>query len=158
MNKCSIDICDKPARTRYSYLCEGHWRRCTKGNGLDPEVPFRLKIKGRKCSITGCSKPHKASSYCNGHVLITARAEHKIQLIIEFGGKCNNTDCTSRAEWPKFRREVFDFDHVRGTKKADPKSVITGSWDTIAKEIWKTQLLCKNCHAVKTVENGDNLH
>ena len=52
---------------------------------------------------------------------------------------------------------VLDFDHVRGTKKANVSFLVqTGhTWETVAKEIEKCDVRCANCHRRKTIRNKD---
>ena len=47
---------------------------------------------------------------------------------------------------------VMQYDHVRGVKKKDVALMIAGGWSlkTIAEEIAKCDLVCANCHAIRT--------
>lgn len=45
---------------------------------------------------------------------------------------------------------VMQFDHVRGEKKRHVSKMVMFSPDTIAAEIAKCDLVCANCHALRT--------
>lgn len=52
----------------------------------------------------------------------------------------------------KFPRVAMDFDHVRGEKKRDVAQMVNGAWsiETLLEEIAKCELVCSNCHRVRT--------
>lgn len=51
---------------------------------------------------------------------------------------------------------VMDFDHVRGEKKYDPASLVNrGSWSVMKKELAKCELVCSNCHRIRTFTRVD---
>lgn len=51
---------------------------------------------------------------------------------------------------------VLEFDHIdRQTKKYDISVMMGNSWETIMEEVAKCQILCANCHRIKTHENKD---
>jgi len=76
-------------------------------------------------------------------------AQVKKRLVEMFGGKC------SRCPVSDFR--VLDFDHIN--PKTKRFNLCIGSmhrpWAELVTEARKCQLLCANCHRIKTIENGD---
>jgi hypothetical protein len=51
---------------------------------------------------------------------------------------------------------VLEFDHMRD-KKFNVSRAVSGStrsWNTILKEIEKCQIVCANCHRIRTQERG----
>jgi hypothetical protein len=52
----------------------------------------------------------------------------------------------------KFPRVAMDFDHVRGEKKRGIAQMVNGAWsiETLLAEIAKCELVCANCHRVRT--------
>jgi hypothetical protein len=50
----------------------------------------------------------------------------------------------------KFPPVCMDFDHVRGEKVSDVSLIVNRSLDTILAEIEKCDLVCSNCHRVRT--------
>ena len=73
--------------------------------------------------------------------------ENKRKYIKEkFGGKC--TVCGST--------ESLEFDHIeRSTKVEAIASLLTHKKETLENELNKCQLLCKECHYIKSIECGD---
>lgn len=57
------------------------------------------------------------------------------------------TDC--HGSWPSY---VMQFDHLDASLKigAISKIVLSKGWKTIIKEIMKCDVLCANCHALRT--------
>ena len=54
------------------------------------------------------------------------------------------------------RWKVLEFDHVRGKHKNIAYLVSRGySWDTIMREIEKCDVVCGNCHRLRTLERGN---
>lgn len=45
---------------------------------------------------------------------------------------------------------VLEFDHIRSKKQRISRLVERASWKTVLKEINKCQVLCSNCHQIKT--------
>jgi hypothetical protein len=57
----------------------------------------------------------------------------------------------------KYPPYVMDFDHVRGEKRADVSKLTRGySVDSIAAEIAKCDLVCSNCHRIRTYKRQQN--
>ena len=46
--------------------------------------------------------------------------------------------------------EAMDFDHVRGEKKFNISTAHAKSWRVIEEEIAKCEVVCANCHRVRT--------
>jgi hypothetical protein len=61
------------------------------------------------------------------------------------------SDCGGR-----FPRVCMDFDHVRGVKVQSISRMIHESypWDAILEEIAKCDVVCANCHRVRTATRG----
>lgn len=52
---------------------------------------------------------------------------------------------------------AMDFDHVRGIKRRNVALMKTNSYQTISEEIAKCDLVCANCHRVRTWKRGGML-
>jgi hypothetical protein len=50
----------------------------------------------------------------------------------------------------KFQPVSMDFDHVRGTKVATVSQMRTFSWGRVTLELAKCDLVCANCHRIRT--------
>ena len=87
--------------------------------------------------------------------LAETRRERKRHLVQEFGGHCQ--DCG--AEFPE-NPEVFDFDHRESEEKRNLLSLMKGmSWENIMVEAQKCDLVCSNCHRIRTTRrrNGEGV-
>ena len=81
------------------------------------------------------------------------RARRRMVAIGLLGARC--LDCGLRErEHP----EVYEFDHVRGTKYTEMSRLWGRSWTVISRELKKCDLVCRNCHVKRTAhrrkENG----
>lgn len=52
-------------------------------------------------------------------------------------------------------QEDLEFDHINPESKIDCLTTLTGSKDKFYEELEKCQLLCKECHKVKTLNDKD---
>lgn len=79
------------------------------------------------------------------------RTTRRKQAIVLLGGRC--LDCgDSFPDHP----EIYDFDHARGTKKHNVSHLFTASsWKKIAEELKKCDLVCSNCHRVRTAARAE---
>jgi len=44
----------------------------------------------------------------------------------------------------------MDFDHVRGVKTANISDLVGEAWETVEAELELTELVCANCHRLRT--------
>ena len=49
-----------------------------------------------------------------------------------------------------FPSECMDFDHIIGEKLENISHLINASWDRLLDEISKCDLVCSNCHRIRT--------
>jgi hypothetical protein len=60
-----------------------------------------------------------------------------------------------------FPSVAMDFDHIKGEKYKTISSMINSSdsvWSEIIEEIKKCELVCANCHRVRTYNRGDSIN
>lgn len=59
----------------------------------------------------------------------------------------------------KFPSVCMDFDHVRGEKKAGVSQMVAQSWsmEVLLEELAKCDLVCSNCHRIRT-HKDDGVH
>lgn len=80
------------------------------------------------------------------------RRKHKKQMVKDHLKNCACVVCGNK----DFR--VLEFDHINRKNKKYNISDMAGAglgWKTILNEIKKCQVLCANCHRIKTYENKD---
>ena len=53
---------------------------------------------------------------------------------------------------------VLEFDHVRGNKIESVSKMLTSGyrWETIQAEIDKCEIVCANCHHIRTMTRGNH--
>jgi hypothetical protein len=78
----------------------------------------------------------------------TNRAK-RMAVLVEFRLKKGCIDCGYN-EHPA----ALQFDHVRGTKRANVSALAAKSWKAVIEEVRKCEVRCANCHAIKTYESG----
>ena len=71
------------------------------------------------------------------------RREQKQRLIEYMGGKC--VDCGYSGH-----PAAFDLDHVIGIKQRIIAHLLEGSWYQLLEEASKCNLVCANCHRIRT--------
>jgi hypothetical protein len=91
---------------------------------------------------------------CNCHRVRTKsrRASTSNQRLLDFRTRINelkSMPCLDCGEC--FESVAMDFDHVRGTKFKSIASLWSYSWDFVLQEIQKCDLVCANCHRLRTV-------
>jgi hypothetical protein len=76
---------------------------------------------------------------------ITDYRQRRQKMIKYLGNKCVFCNC----------KEHLQFDHIDHTTKSfDISSKWSTHWTTLVKELNKCQLLCKECHKKKTLQEG----
>lgn len=150
---CKIGDCDRAVQARGR--CEAHYQRWRSGN--DDESP--VAERGIPCSVEGCDATRKAGGKCKRHwgkdyaqrPEVRQRRKERFDAIAaevsEYKLKLGCADC-GYAEHPA----ALDFDHRdpatkefsvgARTRAASPKKL----WAEIA----KCDVVCANCHRVRT--------
>ena len=85
------------------------------------------------------ANPQKHRDYANEHA-----AHRRAQLIeLKEGKPC--ADCGQ-----VFHHVCMDWDHVRGEKLMNVSQMVNRAWDQVLAEIEKCELVCANCHRLRT--------
>lgn len=134
--------------------------RCATCKLWLPIGEFNLKNKTtgelqRLCKE--CMRPHRRRFYKKHHealiALSTQKAHERKEAIRELKSKpC--TDCGKTYHW-----FVMDFDHVRGEKKGNVSTLlqIGKSLGRLLEEVAKCDLVCSNCHRLRTWNRLDDV-
>ena len=69
-----------------------------------------------------------------------------LKLFLYYYKECRN--CTDCGNW--YPPCVMDFDHLSSKVDNVSKIVSKGSWDKLIDEIMKCELVCSNCHRIRT--------
>ncbi len=139
---CKADRCgDKHYAHGYCKLHDSRYRR-----GGDLYREYRPIDSSRGCSIVGCDSKHYGLGYCLNHYGRVLREKRKRALVSQLGGKCS--DC--KGEFP---HECFDFDNVLDEPGHTAISRLlsrTAPDEAIQAELARCQLVCANCHRIRT--------
>lgn len=73
------------------------------------------------------------------------RADHRRRVINRYKRMKGCTDCGYRDH-----HAALEFDHVRGTKTRTVASLMYHGWRQIKDEIAKCDVVCSNCHSIRT--------
>ena len=94
--------------------------------------------------------------YKNKEDLYRNQEKHRMKnflMLVEYLSERTCIDC-GNDDW-----RVLEFDHLpEYTKKFDISKAIAGStrsWNSILKEIEKCEVICANCHRIRTGIRGD---
>jgi hypothetical protein len=126
-------------------------RRCSRCTFPKPVEDFNSYIR-RGVTVYLWCKPCQRS-YVRGRPKTEAALallDQKKRLVDELKRKpCADCERT-------FPSVAMDFDHIRGTKKANIAQMMKQSYslEAILDEIAKCELVCANCHRVRTALRG----
>lgn len=130
--------------------------RCTQEKPLNEFRTDRSVRDGRGavCSRCAANQAQKTYHQSGGREKQHARrkaliAERYLKLDVLKDVPC--ADCGGR-----FPRVCMDFDHVRGVKVDSISRMIrmSYSWELILSEMAKCEVVCSNCHRIRTATRG----
>ena len=115
---------------------------CGKCGQEKPAAQFRLARRNRSGLSSYCLVCHSAYQKVYG-----AKRRRVIKAKLDALKAAPCMDCGGR-----FLPEAMDFDHVRAEKEFAVSRATQSqkSWDKALKEIAKCDLVCANCHRVRT--------
>jgi len=130
--------------------------QCEDEKSVDDFAKNRAKKDGRASQCKACKKIYQDDWYRRNrkkHIATTRvvrdrrRSENR-EGIADYLAEHPCVDCGTNDQ------RVLDFDHVRGTKKADVSRLVNDgySWEVVEAEIAKCEVRCANCHRIKTAE------
>lgn len=124
----------------------------------DLDVTEFNKNSGRKDGLNSlcrvCSNKRSKLYYSENKVkhksVVRARAKRHVNSARDYVLKILNSNSCTDCGTKDIR--VFEFDHVRGDKHMDVSKLIGGGYSikTIQKEIDKCDIVCCNCHRIRT--------
>ena len=107
---------------------------------------FYVDMERRRAERQGRKIYHAPCRVCQREINQARRAprqEYTDRVKLEAG--C--ADCGIRSEHP----EIYDFDHIAGGKTAGVAARLTrGSWEDLLAEIERCEVVCANCHRIRT--------
>lgn len=128
-------------------LCKPHYDRKRNGSS-DPLGLIGIRDGKQGCYIEGCDRKHCSRGYCKNHFQTINYQERKLQIVHQFGNACEDCRRTYPANVFDFDCVVEEGDHICVGKLLDK----TASWDRLARELAKCEMVCSNCHRQRTYE------
>lgn len=129
-------------------------RACIECKEIKPYTEFRLQSRHmlmRHPRCHACDKGYRAQCYALNKPKFVASKKRRIAVIRQWLNEIKEADpCRDCAKfWPSY---VMDFDHLDPSIKVDKISrmVFTASQEEILAEIAKCELVCSNCHRIRT--------
>lgn len=141
---------------------EKHCSKCKESKPLTEFNKNKTRSDGYNSFCRVCHNSHSKAYYKENGVkqikqikaALAIRRDanrEKVLDILKSGCKdCGNKDT-----------RVLDFDHLPGhPKKHNVSSLISEgySWDIVLAEIQKCEVVCRNCHAIRTIERDPRDH
>ena len=121
-------------------------RRITRGKlGLCKYCGKCAAVPGKTGCIACLAISSKQQRKSRSRYTASERLNRKIRLISILGLTCQ--DCGYAQH-----HAALQFDHVSGKKKTEIANMLNRlySWESILKEAKKCELVCANCHALRT--------
>ena len=114
---------------------------------------FSHKGAGRQAECKVCRAAYTKQHYLDNKDVYIARATlRKAKLLPEIQDKLRaikSQPCTDCGQ--VFPEECMDFDHIADNKVADVSELTKNlCWSKIEEEISKCELVCSNCHRIRT--------
>ncbi len=139
---CKADECGEK---HYSLgYCQLHSQRFRRSADLYRSYAPRDGSQG--CLISSCDSKHYGLGYCLNHYGRVLREEKKQALVIQLGEKCH--DCNG-----EFPSECFDFDNILDEPGHTAIGILlsrNASDEVLQTELTRCQLVCANCHRIRT--------
>jgi len=142
------DKVDSGCMCRYTgHMSNNTERTCRQCKRILPLTSFYLEIEARRAAREGRSHYHYPCRECqSARARESRRGRQDFIDSIKLAKGC--ADCGTRLPHP----EIYDFDHKPGVIKARPVSAFltSGSMDELVAEIAKCDVVCANCHRIRT--------
>ncbi|QGH78288.1 HNH endonuclease [Streptomyces phage Tribute] len=131
-------------------------KRCTKCGKDKPLDEFYKKSSakdGKMPNCISCQKEYKQTHYKNNSAKVYDKVkERRHELRDKLWAYKQGKKCVDCSETNPI---VFEFDHLSDKEHNVSKMVLDGrSWEAILREIQKCEIVCANCHRIRTHSRG----
>jgi hypothetical protein len=108
---------------------------------------FYVEQERKRAEKKGWSKRLLACRLCKAEEMRRA-ASAKRQYLDTYKALAGCADCGLRNP---LHPEIYDFDHLPGSgKEFNVSQMLTKSWKRLLMEIEKCEVVCSNCHRIRT--------
>lgn len=128
---------------------------CKKSKPLDEFSKKKSRADGRQSNCKSCHKEYRKQHYIkNKQKYISKAAKWRLnqkQILLEYlSNKCCK-DCGNKDV------RVLEFDHIEDNKEfCIGQKVGQVSIERLKKEIDKCEVVCANCHRIRTINRGNH--
>lgn len=125
---------------------------CSKCEKNKPVSNFHRRLDGYQYICKACKKPVDAAVYEKNRPSNRRRAYPRKPDIERLRTYKESNPCADCGH--KFHFAAMDFDHLPGTVKLGGVGSLVQkeSWAVVEREIAKCELVCSNCHRVRTYD------
>ena len=125
-------------------------RRCGKCTELRPIEQFPRRGRGFNAWCNPCRKIYDANWHATNRERFMAAKRKRTDALVAWVQTLKDNPCIDCGL--KFHPAAMTFDHLPGSKKRGDVSTIarSGASALLRAEIEKCELVCANCHAVRT--------
>ena len=108
----------------------------------------KVKRDGLSPHCKDCQKKYLKDHYNKNKSYYKAKARKRAKICKNTLRELKSSPCTDCGQsYPPY---VMDFDHVNGIKERNISSIADGSTKMLREEIAKCELVCANCHRIRT--------
>lgn len=133
-----------------------HCTKCCVDKALEEFPKDRAISNGRRANCRQCASSDVRKRYHESGGREKQHARRKALLAERYAKLEALKDVPCADCQGRFPRVCMDFDHVRGKKIASISKMMreSYSWESILAEIAKCEVVCSNCHRIRTAARG----
>lgn len=131
-------------------------KTCRKCGSLKNESEFAWKEVGKRLQsyCKDCQKVYRREHYeANKQKYIDKASKWRVEQREEFYGWLNKQSCV---DCGNSDMRVLEFDHLRDKEFTISKVLGTVKFDVLKKEMDKCDVVCANCHRIRTATRGNH--
>lgn len=122
-------------------------KQCSKCNKEKEFFEFAKKGQGYSIDCKSCHREYAKLHYQRNKAYYIQKSKNAMHRKIEYITKLREQPCLDCNK--SFPYYVMQFDHI-GEKSYNVTQLVTNSWNKLLKEIEKCEIVCANCHAIRT--------
>lgn len=130
-------------------------KTCTRCGSLRADANFAKKRNGTASWCKACHRKYTHDHYKANKKYFLERNKKARDKKYAYVLSVKDVPCVDCGV--KYPHYVMEFDHTRGVKYGGVSRLASFSWKTLLAEIAKCDVVCANCHCVRTYERRNNM-
>jgi hypothetical protein len=128
--------------------------RCSRCCQIKPVEQFHRRGSGHQRWCKACRKAYDAAYHRHFRELLTAQKRERVEHLVEWMREVKSKPCADCGG--RFHPAAMQFEHRPGSaKRADLATLVgTGRAKLALSEMANCDIVCANCHAIRTYERG----